>query len=105
MQMKMGGNRPGAGNAPRSAGRGGMGGQMPAQNPSAAEENDRGLKRTEFVILFIWKEPTESDRLRNLPSGDQGGGAAADSAPPRHLRPKPKKNENDKKNDNPQKGA
>jgi type IV pilus assembly protein PilM len=77
--------------------------QMQGQSPT--DDNDRGLKRTEFVILFIWKEPTESDRLRNLPLGDQAGGVAADSAPPRHLRPKSKKNDNGKKKDTPQKGS
>jgi len=34
--------------------------------------------RTEFVILFIWKEPTPSDALRGIqdtppPSADQSG--------------------------------
>jgi len=69
--------------------------QMPqAQAPTATSEGEeRGPKRTEFVILFIWKEPTGSDRLRNLKPPDQGGAApAADSADaqPRFLRPKSK---------------
>jgi hypothetical protein len=62
------------------------------QAAPTAEEEDRGLTRTEFVILFIWKEPTDSDRLRNLKPPDQGGAAAAPAdAQPRFLRPRSKK--------------
>ncbi len=74
----------------------------PMQN-NTAEQDDRGPKRTEFVILLIWKEPTDSDRLRNLSSSDQSGSAAAAPAPadanaqPGFHRPKPKKNGDAKK--------
>ena len=51
---------------------------VPGQN-RPAEEEDRGPKRTEFVILFVWKEPTDSDRLRNLASSDQGGATGGSS--------------------------
>ncbi len=91
-----GGTRRGsAGRRPVAPPGGGM--QMQMQQRAAAatptpEADDHGLKRTEFVILFIWKEPTDSDRLRNLKSPDQGGAtpAGADSQP-RFLRPRSKK--------------
>jgi hypothetical protein len=35
--------------------------------------------RTDFVLLFIWKEPTPSDKLRAGPS--DGGGATPAAAP------------------------
>jgi type IV pilus assembly protein PilM len=118
MMMGSGGRGPGGLNMPAGGagsramrGRPGMpmppgGSSMQMQNQSSTDDNDRGLKRTEFVILFIWKEPTESDRLRNLPSGDQSSGSApTDSAPPRHLRPRNKKIDNTKKSDNPQNGS
>jgi type IV pilus assembly protein PilM len=67
--------------------RGGMvpPGMQPPGGQQQPAENDHGLKRTEFVILFIWKEPTDSDRLRNLTS-DQGG-ASASSAPAADAQP------------------
>jgi type IV pilus assembly protein PilM len=43
--------------------------------------DETGLKRTEFVILFIWKEPTDSDRLRNLTEAAAGAAGAGDATP------------------------
>jgi type IV pilus assembly protein PilM len=67
---------------------------VPMQQNTPSEEDDKGLKRTEFVILFIWKEPTESDRLRNLTSGDQAGGSGTSpsGSGPKYLRPKSGRN-------------
>ncbi len=53
---------------------------MQSNGSMPPSENNRGLKRTEFVILLIWKEPTDSDRLRNLTSGDSSSGAVAPAA-------------------------
>ncbi len=36
----------------------------------------RGTKRTEFIILFVWQEPTPSDSLLP-PAGDGSGGDAS----------------------------
>ena len=56
---------------------------------------DKGLQRTEFVILFIWKEPTDSDNLRGLPDAGSGGasigkpaigGGNASTAPTKRFR-------------------
>jgi type IV pilus assembly protein PilM len=73
-----------------------MGGTLPGVNPPAkteGQDNDKGLKRTEFVILFIWKEPTDSDDLRGLsPRTGEGGGNAGvgasggNNAPPKRSR-------------------
>jgi hypothetical protein len=41
--------------------------------PSSADD-DKGPKRTEFIILFIWKEPIPSDDLRGLLAAADGGG-------------------------------
>ncbi len=43
--------------------------------------DESGLKRTEFVILFIWKEPTDSDRLRNLTESSPGAAGGGDATP------------------------
>jgi type IV pilus assembly protein PilM len=88
-----------AGGDPRMKGSGAMGPlmgpNMRQNSPSSSSEGEaRGPKRTEFVILFIWKEPTESDRLRNLTSSDALAPAASANASPLHLRPKPKKDHN-----------
>ncbi|MHB1422868.1 MAG: type IV pilus assembly protein PilM [Gemmataceae bacterium] len=83
---------------------GGMPGmpRQPGGAPGAAPVDNKGPKRTEFVILFIWNEPTDSDDLRHLTSGDAGkvGGAAAASggSPPRSRRPASKAKSADKKN-------
>jgi type IV pilus assembly protein PilM len=92
------------GPAMRGSGRTRPGMPTPGQVPStASEEDDKGLKRTEFVILLIWKEPTDSDRLRNLTSGDQAGGAVGSGAPagdsqPRYRRPKRRNRDKSDKN-------
>jgi type IV pilus assembly protein PilM len=86
-RMMQGGGPPGSTNQPTA----------PTQ-----KEGANGPKRTEFVILFIWKEPTDSDALRGLSAGDQGGAAAPAAplgAPPRSLRPKSKASLKDQKKD------
>ncbi len=72
---------------------GGLPGTTPTPSKSEGTEGDKGPKRTEFVILFIWKEPTDSDNLRGLaPRGGDAGGPAsanpsgANSAPPKRSR-------------------
>jgi hypothetical protein len=35
-----------------------------------------GHQRTEFIILFIWQEPTPSDALRGIDDTSGTGGAA-----------------------------
>jgi len=42
--------------------------------PSTSSDDDKGPKRTEFIILFIWKEPIPSDDLRGLLAAADGGG-------------------------------
>jgi len=39
-----------------------------------------GTWRTEFVIVFIWKEPTPSDALRGVE--DAGGGSSTSTSTP-----------------------
>ncbi|HTU17810.1 MAG TPA: type IV pilus assembly protein PilM [Gemmataceae bacterium] len=86
--------------------RGGSGGQPPMGRPgmpadkqqgrSSTSSEENALKRTEFVILFIWKEPTDSDDLRGLKGSAPAGGSAmaggaanpAAKSPPRNRRPK-----------------
>ncbi len=71
----------------------------PSPGGSPVPENDHGLKRTEFVILFIWKEPTDSDRLRNLSSdqsGSPGSSAPAADSQPGSWRPKGKSRDRQK---------
>lgn len=92
-----------------SPGRGGIPGFTQPKSGSTSDDDDRAMKRTEFVILFIWKEPTESDRLRNLKSSGQGGAAAApagagSTASPKSTRPKRKKSDDaqNKKSDDAQ---
>jgi type IV pilus assembly protein PilM len=41
--------------------------------PVGGEAGDKRLTRTEFVVLFIWREPTPSDKLM---TPDEGPGAA-----------------------------
>ncbi len=94
MQKMMGGK----GKPPLIPGGGPMGGPMggmtgtKTNTSSKTPSDESGLKRTEFVILFIWKEPTDSDRLRNLTSGDSGGTAVSpggdQNAQPRFRRPR-----------------
>lgn len=59
---------PGAGAEEEGSGDGG---------DSTGEIIQRGArKRTEFVIFFVWKEPTPSDALRGSMSAAVGEGAA-----------------------------
>jgi len=39
----------------------------PPRDPNRPNTAERKLTRTEFIILFIWKEPTPSDGLRASP--------------------------------------
>ena len=66
------GAMPGMGGMPGMAGMGGMPGSSAGQTSS-----DR---RTEFVVFFVWREPTPSDGLRHMldaSGGGEGGAAAA----------------------------
>ena len=38
--------------------------------------------RTEFIILFIWQEPTPSDALRGEDGGSASPAAPAPASPP-----------------------
>jgi type IV pilus assembly protein PilM len=73
------------------------GGVMPTPVAPEKKENQGStnrLQRTEFVILFVWKEPTDSDDLRGLSQANSGGGsggnanigAGSNSAPPKRTR-------------------
>ncbi len=105
MMMMQGAKGPGGAGSgamgPPGGGAGGVRSAMPnaqMQNqPTASSGDDSGLKRTEFVILFIWKEPTDSDRLRNLTSSEQGGSSvtaapSSTDSQPRFLRPRTGRN-------------
>jgi hypothetical protein len=73
----------------------GMGpGRLPGDNPGGTPP-PKGIKmkpRFEFVIVFTWKEPTPSDKLRQIkkkeasqaagPSGPGKGGGGVPAAPP-----------------------
>jgi hypothetical protein len=59
---------PGAQGAP------GMSGDR-TRNPDA-ELPETGPRRTEFIVLFVWKEPTPSDDLRGLAAGPDGSGGS-----------------------------
>ncbi len=58
----------------------GMGNMRPGTgdpaNPAPASDG----KRTEFVILFVWKEPTPSDTLRGLTAASQDASSQATGA-------------------------
>jgi type IV pilus assembly protein PilM len=55
---------------------GGEGGPRPGVPPPSATESGQKVPhvRTEFVVLFIWKEATPSDDLRGMGSGEAPGG-------------------------------
>ncbi len=65
------------------------GGKMPAMpgmmpgGKAPGEAGPEGAKqdRTEFVILFIWKEPTFSDGLRGLSAASSGSSTSTASSP------------------------
>jgi type IV pilus assembly protein PilM len=59
---------PGPGNA------GGMGGQADNNAPRSKHT------RTDFIVLFLWREPTPSDNLM-APPDDSGGGGGAPAGP------------------------
>ena len=90
------GRQRGGATRPMTAGAGGPSGMMPGpggfRRPSFAEppatetaDNKKNLQRTEFIVLFVWREPTPSDAL--LPQdeapaeGAAEGGAASGGAP------------------------
>jgi type IV pilus assembly protein PilM len=70
----MGGGAPGAPMIPRPGMMGGKGGPGGVTGTTGATGNPvpGGHWRTEFIIVFVWQEPTPSDALR----GDTGGGSA-----------------------------
>jgi type IV pilus assembly protein PilM len=63
-----------------------MGGGMGDTNqPAATTTAKGGSMRTEFVILFVWKEPTPSDALR----GEDTASPGTPAAPPPAASPPP----------------
>ncbi len=80
----MGGSMPGSPDSPRGFGRGaagGMGEGLRGDLMSTPDTKQIQHERTEFVILFIWREPTPSDALRGI-EGDSGSAAPAAAAAP-----------------------
>jgi len=67
---------PGSGGSNPGMMKPGLGDQ--ATTPTTASEG----KRTEFVILFIWKEPTPSDMLRGLTAASQDASNQETAAKP-----------------------
>jgi hypothetical protein len=67
--MRKGGSM-GTGSRPNDPG--GIGG-LDTGDASASKKS--GLKRTEFVVIFVWKEPVPSDAIFKVdtPTGDAGG--------------------------------
>jgi hypothetical protein len=68
-----------------SGGPGMMSGAGGFRRPSFTEQpaaettdNKKNLQRTEFIILFVWKEPTPSDAL--LPQDEAPAEGAAEGA-------------------------
>jgi hypothetical protein len=52
-------------------------GQQRLSGPSGTEETDKKtLQRTEFIVLFCWREPTPSDKLLWGDEPTEGGDAA-----------------------------
>ena len=64
----------GSSSSPGGFGRAGMGGpgDAPGVSPGATTATSTGARsnhtRTEFVVFFIWKEPTPSDAMRSTPT-------------------------------------
>jgi hypothetical protein len=72
-------NLPGGGSAPQGSGNlpgvEGEPGQPGSQDPNAKAKKGQ-VVRTEFIILFLWKEPTPSDALlppEEAPASPAGG--------------------------------
>jgi hypothetical protein len=74
---------------------------MPAGGEGPGAPPPKGLKikpRFEFVIVFTWKEPTPSDKLRVIKKKEEapvggagvGGGKAGVGSPPPTSAPPPK---------------
>jgi hypothetical protein len=62
--------------------------RRPGGNGGAPAANYKGAQhvRTDFLILFIWKEPTPSDALRGVADGGNetpAGGGSPTPTPPR----------------------
>lgn len=92
-----GGDMPGSmprgfGSAMKPGGLGGSGGGMQPGRPDGIVltrpegKTKARLTRTEFVILFVWREPTPSDAL--LPEEASGGGDATTPPPGMGMGPK-----------------
>jgi type IV pilus assembly protein PilM len=66
----------GAGSGSRGMLPGGFGrNRTPEPSASEGTESKRALQRTEFIILFAWKEPTPSDQLGPQEETTEGGEA------------------------------
>jgi len=53
---------------------------MGGMNQNTATIGNAPHSRTEFVVLFIWREPTPSDELRGVSEGGDSGSSGS-SAP------------------------
>jgi type IV pilus assembly protein PilM len=92
---------------PRPPGSGAMppgGPRLPGvgQPQNAPADNEAGPKRTEFIIFFIWKEPTPSDGLRGqaAPEGSTSSTGATGSGEVQTVNPnRPRRNPADKDKD------
>lgn len=71
--------------------------EAPGTGATGAAKTEPKYNRTEFVILFIWREKTPSDGLlesKNKPSeGDQGQNAGTPAAPPPSSPSRPREDE------------
>jgi type IV pilus assembly protein PilM len=83
-------------------------GQPAGATEPATPVAEGGLQRTEFVILFVWKEPTPSDSLRGLsttpaspvPGAPPSAAPAAGPAQP-ITHPRPRRAKKEEKKDDP----
>jgi len=56
---------------------GGGPGKQPDNTSKDKEKDKGGHQRTEFILLFIWVEPTPSDKLRGMDEGTPPASAPA----------------------------
>lgn len=73
LSSRAGGMRPG--------GKDNFSGVKVDRDPPSPKEKKGSHDRTEFVILFIWQEPTPSDALRGEDGGATPGGASPAANP------------------------
>jgi hypothetical protein len=73
------------GGYPGGTGDGGDGTANPGSAEAEAKAKKARVNRTEFIIVFVWKEPTPSDELRTIQeevsTGSTGGMGGSMSLP------------------------